>query len=174
MEPSVASVASSGQASLERVSGCQPCLRRLRQDGLRGRGGSLCSQASGRAAAPSHCAAMSLLHAAASGLPGSVWHAAGPFTGRCGSAVLPGMTYCPSAPVSAEPGVGRRDLGDHRRRSDGVRTCSSGSEQVPRPVNRARLACGCPVQVSAALGRAGELFMQTYDRVFPAPDPRRQ
>lgn len=28
------------------------------------------------------------------------------------------------------------------------------------------------VQVSAALAQAGELFMQTYDRIFPAPDPR--
>ena len=29
-----------------------------------------------------------------------------------------------------------------------------------------------PTQVSAALRQAGELFVRTYDRVFPASEPR--
>ena len=35
-----------------------------------------------------------------------------------------------------------------------------------------RVAIHVPWQVSAALRQAGELFIQTYDRVFPAPQPR--
>ena len=34
------------------------------------------------------------------------------------------------------------------------------------------VAVRAPWQVSAALRQAGELFIRTYDRVFPAPQPR--